>query len=93
MFFSQQHITIAFWLLQAAVAQVPSLPQDPRITTPTGSRSYCYGVIDMQLACQTLTPNWTTLAPSDQASCYCYDASGSYVPSIYDNAASKCWIG
>lgn len=77
-------------------AQIPTLPPDPNINTPTdnhGSRSACYNVIDYSIACGSLTPSFSDLDPTAKASCYCYDTSGSYVPSIFNAQASSCWNG
>lgn len=67
---------------QAAPTSTPAvwiLDQDPG----------CYLLSSALSVCTSLTPEFTTLAPSQQAPCLCY-SSTVWAPDIFDDAVETC---
>ncbi|KAK0507116.1 hypothetical protein JMJ35_010574 [Cladonia borealis] len=59
--------------------------------SPPLSNSQCSSFMGFIDACETLTPSFTALQPSAQATCLCYDDQGNFVPDSFDQAALGCY--
>jgi hypothetical protein len=70
-------------------------PTFPEPTTPPSpaqllqQNSACQLVGEALAICNTLTPGFDTLQPTDQAHCLCY-SSTSWMPGIFDGAVKTC---
>jgi hypothetical protein len=74
----------------------PRTPTFPEPTTTTLSpaqllqqNSACQLVGEALAICDSLTPGFNTLQPTDQAHCLCY-SSTSWMPNIFDGAVKTC---
>jgi hypothetical protein len=71
----------------------PTFPEPTSTTTPPAQllqqNSACQLVGEALAICDSLTPGFNTLQPTDQAHCLCY-SSTSWMPNIFDGAVKTC---
>lgn len=65
-------------------------PASTPATVTDANLASCATAIAYVSACQSLTSNFQSLAPSEQASCLCYDANNNFAPSTFDGAWAAC---
>jgi hypothetical protein len=73
--------------------RTPTFPEPTPTTTPPAQllqqNSACQLVGEALAICDSLTPGFNTLQPTDQAHCLCY-SSTSWMPNIFDGAVKTC---
>ncbi len=71
----------------------PTVPEPTSTTTPPAQllqqNSACQLVGEALAICDSLTPGFNTLQPTDQAQCLCY-SSTYWMPKIFDGAVQTC---
>jgi hypothetical protein len=87
--FHPQHIT----MYPTLKPRNPTFPEPTSTTTPPAQllqqNPACQLVGEALAICDSLTPGFNTLQPTDQAHCLCY-SSTSWMPNIFDSAVKTC---